>query len=325
MPSPAIAFPKPWLYLFNPTNPHPVNRSMMKTKTFALRCALFAALPAFSLVGAQAQIESEVIPLWTGEAPGAENPAGPSPIITVYRPESPNGTAIVICPGGGYGGLVKGPEGTGIARWLNGHGITGVVLEYRLPNGNPIRPLSDVQQAIRLVRANAKDWNCDPKRIGVMGFSAGGHLASTAATHFDTGDATATDPLTKLSSRPDFAILVYPVITMGAHTHGGSKRNLLGKAPSPEQIKRFSNELQVTAQTPPTFLAHAADDKPVPPENSALFYQALQKHKVPAKFLKLPYGGHGLNGYKGPMWDAWQVQSLRWLTSLNLLDTAAGK
>ena len=118
---------------------------MMKTKTFALRCALFAALPAFSLVGAQAQIQSEVIPLWTGEAPGAEKPAGPSPIITVYRPESPNGTAIVICPGGGYGGLVKGPEGTGIARWLNGHGITGVVLEYRLPNGNPIRPLSDVQ------------------------------------------------------------------------------------------------------------------------------------------------------------------------------------
>ena len=278
----------------------------------------------FAFVGlslsTHAQIEPEVIPLWTGTAPGIGEPGkGAPPTLTVYHPENPTGTAMVICPGGGYGALVRGPEGSGIATWLNQHGITGIVLAYRLPQGNPVRPVSDVKQALRMARANAKAWGYNPNRIGVIGFSAGGHLASTAATHFDTGDPASTDPLMKLSSRPDFAILVYPVITMGAHTHVGSKRNLLGKSPDAALIRRYSNELQVTAKTPPTFLAHAADDRPVPPENSKQFYDALLNHKVPAKYLALPSGGHGLNGYKGPMWDAWQTQSLEWLVSLKLL------
>lgn len=237
--------------------------------------------------------------------------------ITVHHPQKANGTAIVICPGGGYGGLVTGGEGHGIAKWLNDNEITGVVLEYRLPKGRPFVPLLDAQRALRTVRANAKEWNVDSSRVGIMGFSAGGHLASTAGTHFDSGDPNAADPLSQLSCRPDFTILVYPVITMGGTTHRGSRTNLLGAAPSDELIELFSNDKQVTAKTPPTFLAHAVDDKPVPIENSRAFYKALQTHKVPSKLLELPSGGHGLNGYKGPMWDAWQEQSLAWLKTIH--------
>jgi acetyl esterase/lipase len=264
----------------------------------------------------------ERIGIWNGKAPiirlesGAYQTAGEEAWVTVHRATSGSGTAIVICPGGGYGGLVTGPEGHGIAAWLNQHGITGIVLEYRLPKGRPYVPLLDAQRAIRLVRANAQGRNVNPDRIGIMGFSAGGHLASTAATHFDNGQTQSADPIERLSCRPDFAILVYPVITMSDQTHPGSRSNLLGPNPSADLIKNFSNDQQVTAQTPPVFLAHALDDQPVPPENSRMFYQALKTHGVPSKFLELPSGGHGLNGYKGPMWDAWQTQSLEWLTDL---------
>ena len=258
--------------------------------------------------------------LWKGSAPVGDGKfQNEDAFITVHRPAQPNGTAVVICPGGGYGGLAIAPEGHGIAAWLNQHGITGVVLEYRLPHGRSFVPLFDAQRAIRMVRVNAKDWGVDPARIGIMGFSAGGHLASTAGTHFDVGDSKDTDVIQRVSCRPDFMILVYPVVTMGAKTHGGSKGNLLGKNPTPELEKLFSNELQVTAKTPPTFLAHALDDKPVPPENSKAFYDALQSHKVPSKYLELPSGGHGLNGYKGPMWDAWQKQSLEFLVEQKLI------
>jgi len=241
--------------------------------------------------------------------------------ITVFRPApgKANGTAAVICPGGGYGGLVTGPEGSGIALWLNAHGVTGIVLEYRLPRGRRTVPLLDAQRALRTVRTKAGDWGCDPKRVGIVGFSAGGHLASTAATHFDAGDAAAADPIGRASSRPDFAILVYPVISMGEKTHGGSKQNLLGPAPTAEQVELFSNEKQVTAQTPPAYLAHALDDGVVVPENSKLFHEALKAHKVATEYLELPSGGHGLNGYKGPMWDAWQSGSLKWLAALKLI------
>jgi acetyl esterase/lipase len=152
-----------------------------------------------------------------------------------------------------------------------------------------------------------------------MGFSAGGHLASTAGTHFDEGNEKADDAIDRVSCRPDFMILVYPVIVMGEQTHQGSKANLMGKDPAPELVKLFSNEKQVTDRTPPTFLAHALDDKPVPPENSKLFYEALEAHKIPAKYLELPSGGHGLNGYQGPMWDAWQEKSLAWLAELKFI------
>ena len=260
------------------------------------------------------------IPLWDNRAPVGDGKfAEEDAQIFVHSPAKPNGTAIVICPGGGYGGLVMGAEGHGIAQWLGKHGITGIVLRYRLPKGRSSVPLADAQRAIRLVRHRAKEWKLDVNRIGIMGFSAGGHLASTAATHLDEGDTQAKNLIDRLSPRPDFAILVYPVVTMGKHTHGGSKRNLLGSNPSEDQIKLFSNEQQVSKDTPPTFLAHAVDDRPVPPENSRALFAALQKHKVPSEYLELPNGGHGLNGYKGPSWDAWQTRSLEWLREIKLV------
>jgi acetyl esterase/lipase len=259
----------------------------------------------------------ETLSLWIGRAPIGDGTTEDVEVrLTLHRPAEPNGTAIVICPGGGYGGLVTGGEGHGIAKWLNGHGITGLVLEYRLPKGRSYVPLLDAQRAIRTARANAKDWNLDRSKIGIIGFSAGGHLASTVATHFDKGVAQSKDPITRQSSRPDFAILVYAVVTMDKTTHAGSRRNLLGDKPSDELIDLFSNEKQVTADSSPTYLAHALDDRAVVPANSQAFHDALMQHSIPTEYLKLPSGGHGLNGYKGPMWDAWQKQSLEWLAIL---------
>lgn len=276
---------------------------------------------------ARAQGEKDAKPerigLWNKRAPIGDGKFQDVEVwITVHHAKKPNGTAIVICPGGGYGGLVTGAEGHGIAAWLNRHGITGAVLEYRLPGGRSQVPLLDAQRALRTVRANAKAWNVDPERIGIMGFSAGGHLASTAGTHFDAGDASSTDPVQRLSCRPDFMILVYPVISMGDKGHQGSRNNLLGKNPDAKLVEWFSNEKQVTEKTPPTFLAHAKDDRPVPPENSKMFYDALRAKKVAAHYLELPSGGHGLNGYKGPMWDAWQERSLAWLAEMKLVPPA---
>ncbi len=262
--------------------------------------------------------------LWNHHVPiGGGKFAKEEAWITVHRPRVANGAAVVICPGGGYHVKMMEPEGHGIARWLNRHGITGVVLDYRLPAGRPYVPLLDAQRAIRMVRANSREWNLDPARIGVMGFSAGGHLASTAATHFDDGNLSAADPIDRVSCRPDFAILIYPVIKMGeTTTHKGSQANLLGSAPPPELVRLFSNEKQVTSRTPPTFLAHALNDTVVPPDNSRAFHQALLDHNIASEFLELPSGGHGLNGYKGPMWDAWQEKSLEWLAKMNFMPRA---
>ena len=269
---------------------------------------------------------AEKLSLWSGDAPEGEGKFDTAkPVITVYRAEKPNGAAMIICPGGGYGGLVTGAEGSGIAQWLNGHGITGIVLEYRLPKGRNMVPLLDAQRAIRMARANADAWKIDPKRIGIIGFSAGGHLASTAATHFDAGNAAASDPVERVSSRPDFAVLVYPVISMGEIGHGGSRNNLLGQNPSAELVKLFSNELQVTPQTCPCYLTHALDDKVVSIENSRMFYKALQREKINSELLELPSGGHGLNGYKGPSWDAWQNGVLKWLGELKFTTVQAAK
>jgi len=262
----------------------------------------------------------ERIALWNNRAPIGEGKFKEEDAwITVHRPIKANGTAAIICPGGGYGGLVMGAEGHGIAAWLNRHGITGVVLQYRLPKGRSFVPLLDAQRALRTVRFNAVKWGLKPDRIGIMGFSAGGHLASSAGTHFDGGKLEAANPVERVSCRPDFMILVYPVITMGPGTHQGSKNNLLGRNPPPKLVELFSNEKQVTDQTAPTFLAHAIDDRPVPPANSRQFYAALKSKKIPAVYLELPNGGHGLNGYKGPSWDAWQSKSLLWLAQLNLI------
>lgn len=287
----------------------------MKTAITAGVLAILT-LPAY---GEDQSSEPQQIAMWNQKAPVGEGQfEAADALITVHRAGNPNGAAIVICPGGGYGGLVTGAEGHGIAKWLNGHGITGVVLQYRLPRGRSHVPLFDAQRAIRTVRMHAEEWDVNPARVGIMGFSAGGHLAATAGTHFEAGDAKSDEPYKRISSRPDFMVLVYPVITMGKATHGGSKKNLLGSDPSPELIELFSNEKQITKETPPAFLAHALDDRPVPPVNSRMFYEALQAHKVPSKYLELPSGGHGLNGYKGPMWDAWQKQSLEWLLELKL-------
>jgi len=277
------------------------------------------------------------IPLWTGTAPvgqprdgaaadsSAETEAADA-FITVHLPAAPAaGTtaartpAAVICPGGGYGGLVTGAEGHGIAAWLVRHGIAGIVLEYRLPKGRPFVPIADASRALRTVRARAEEWRIDPRRVGIVGFSAGGHLASTAATMFDDGDPQAADPVARQSSRPDFAILVYPVITMLEGGHAGSRKNLLGESPGPALVERFSNDAQVTARTPPTFLAHAIDDRPVPIGNSRGFHEACTRAGVNSRLLELPSGGHGLDGYKGPNWDAWQSGALAWLASLGIV------
>lgn len=260
------------------------------------------------------------VALWNEHAPNGDNSFEPSETwITVHRPEKGNGAAVVICPGGGYGGLVTGAEGHGIATWLNSHGITGIVLEYRLPKGRAMVPLLDAQRAMRTVRSRAGEWSIDPKRIGIIGFSAGGHLASTAGTHFDLGIPDATDPLERTSCRPDFLILIYPVIMFNEKTHQGSMKNLLGSNPSPQQVEWFSSEKQVTSTTPPTFLAHAQNDRVVPPDHSKAFHEALQGKGVVSQYLELPTGDHGLNGYKGPMWDSWQKESLNWLVGLKMI------
>jgi acetyl esterase/lipase len=295
---------------------------MRYVRQLVLSC-LSTMVTILALASASVAEEPNRIPLRDKPDSTTEASSDDKAFITIHKPEHGNETAIIICPGGGYGGLVTGPEGHGIAQWLNRHGIMGIVLEYRLPRGRAMVPLSDAQRAIRLARQDAKDWGLKPDHIGIMGFSAGGHLASSAATHFDSGDANSKAAVERISCRPDFAILVYPVVTMGQQTHGGSKQNLLGTDPKPELVEYFSNEKHVGKNTPPMFLAHALDDKPVPPENSKLLFDALQSQKIPSKYLELPSGGHGLNGYQGPMWDAWQKQSLAWLAELKLIPLEA--
>ena len=291
----------------------------MKSRVF---CAvfLFAATLFLSAFADGEILPPERIPLWNGRAPiGNGNFEERDAFITVHRPARPNGAAMIICPGGGYGGLVTGAEGSGIAQWLNQHGIVGIVLEYRLPRGNSSRPILDAQRAIRTARAHADKWGFKADHVGIIGFSAGGHLAATAATHFDRGHSQSSDPIDQLSSRPDFAVLIYPVITMGEKTHGGSRANLLGANASPEMVTFYSIEKQVTDQTAPTFLAHAKDDTAVPPENSRMYQEAAQQHRVASQYLELPSGGHGLNGYKGLSWDAWQTGALKWLAELKFI------
>ena len=264
---------------------------------------------------------AETLPLWKGDAPEGDGKFSDSSKakLTVHLPENPNGAAIVICPGGGYGGLVTKGEGHGIAAWLNAHGIAGIVLEYRLPAGRPYVPLLDAQRALRTVRANATKWKVDPKKVGIIGFSAGGHLASTATVHFDLGEGKTTDAVARESSRPDFSILIYPVISMDVGVHRGSKKNLMGETPAAGLPEYFSTQKHVKASTPPAFLAHAIDDKVVDIENSRMFYAAQQKAGLPTRLVELPNGGHGLNGYKGPSWDKWQAESLLWLKELKVI------
>ncbi len=297
---------------------------MQKTSKHLLTTLiLFAAFTCWTVSSLAA--EPLRLLIWPGEAPLGEGKSEPVKVpITVHLPEPgvATGAAMVICPGGGYGGRVVEGEGHGIARWLNAHGIAGIVLEYRLPAGNYHRPMLDAKRALRVVRSHAAEWKLDAGRIGIIGFSAGGHLASTAGTHFDAGDAKSADPVERASCRPDFMVLVYPVITMGEKTHGGSRKNLLGVTPTPELIELFSNEKQVTAKTPPAFLTHARTDAVVPVAHSQMFYEALKKHGVAAELQEFPKGNHGFNGYKGEEWDAWQKRSLEWLGERGMLKPA---
>ncbi len=265
---------------------------------------------------------TERVALWPDKAPVGNGKFEDSDLeLEVFLPpaDKATGAAIVLCPGGGYIRHVTDREGYPIAQWLSEHGIATIILEYRLPELRHQIPLLDAQRAIRLTRANAAAWKIDPKRIGILGFSAGGHVASTAATHFDSGNTDSPDPIERLSCRPDFAWLVYPVVTMGKYTNTGSRAELLGPDPKPELVRLYSNEKQVTAETPPTFLAHAVDDKPVPPENSRQFVEAMKAHRVSVELLELPSGGHGLNGCEGPLWEQWKAAALKWLAGQKLL------
>jgi acetyl esterase/lipase len=283
-----------------------------------------------------------VIPLWKGQIPNSQKSDDvevyrentglmgyalvQNPDIKVFLPTKRNttGQALIICPGGGYQGIAYDWEGLDYAKYLNTIGVAGIVLKYRLPvsksNVVPYKsPLMDIQRAIRITRFNAAKWNIDPNKIGVMGSSAGGHLASTAGTHFDPGNPNAKDSIDRMSCRPDFMILMYPVITMKMpYTHKGSRDNLLGKNPGEELVNEFSNELQVTKDTPPTFIVHADDDSGVPVENSLLFYQALRKNKIPAELHIYSEGGHGfaLAANKGHQ-EFWPQACHEWLKWLN--------
>ena len=243
------------------------------------------------------------MPLWPNGAPGALGTAEKDiPTLTAYlpKPELATGAAMVICPGGGYGGLAA-HEGEAYALFLSDNGIAGFVLKYRLGSAGYRHPvmLQDVSRALRTVRANASEWKLDPKRIGVMGSSAGGHLASTLLTHFDSGKPEAEDPIERQSSRPDLGVLCYPVISMGDMGHAGSRKNLLGNDPSPELIKFLSNDLQVTKDTPPCFLFHTVEDAGVPVENSLVFASALRKAGVPFDLHIYEKGPHGMGlGFK---------------------------
>ncbi len=248
------------------------------------------------------------------------------PELHVYRPEIHTGTSVVICPGGGYTILAWDWEGTVMAEWFNSLGITAFVLKYRLPHweSEDCRDkvaLLDAQRAIRTVRSLAADFQLDTSRVGVMGFSAGGHLASTLSTHFDYGMPESGQEVDHWSCRPDFSILMYPVITFDTtYGHTGSRRNLIGDNPSPEVVRHFSNDRQVTAETPPTILIHAADDRAVPPQNSVLYYLALQEHHVPAALHIYDHGGHGFSMAKGEgAVENWTHECASWMSDHGFL------
>ena len=271
--------------------------------------ALVVTLVCLGLASALAQ-PTNSFPLWADGAPGALGKEEKDiPTLTPYWPESSkaSGAAMVVCPGGGYGGLA-GHEGKDYALWFNEQGIAAFVLKYRLGSAGYRHPvmLQDAARAVRTVRANAAAWKIDPKRIGIIGSSAGGHLASTLVTHFDAGNPEATDPIERVSSRPDLGILCYPVITLGEFTHQGSKQNLLGKDPAPELVRLLSNELQVTPQTPPCFVWSTWEDTAVPVENSLQFAAAMRKARVPCDLHVYLKGPHGI----GLGRDAWTPSQL---------------
>jgi acetyl esterase/lipase len=275
------------------------------------------------LLGTLASSRSEIqppVPLWPNGAPGARGTSSNDiPTLTAYLPGGTNatGAAMVICPGGSYVSLAP-HEGNDYALWLNQHGVTCFVLKYRLGSHGYRHPamLNDAARAVRWVRAHAGDFQVDPHRVGIMGSSAGGHLASTLLTHFDAGDTNAVDPIDRESSRPDLGVLCYAVITLGKYTHHGSRDNLIGRNAPPELADSLSNELQVSSNTPPCFIWTTFEDKLVPMENSLLFAEALRKNNVPFALHIYEKGGHGMGLKDKPPFEhphPWAADCLFWL------------
>lgn len=286
--------------------------------------------------------QSKVIDLWKGKVPGAihndkfkqlidtaagwvDNHSIINPYLDVYpaAKEESNGTAVVICPGGAYIGMAVKHEGAQVAKWLNSFGVTAFVLKYRLPDDDimknkTIGPLQDAQRAIRIVRSHAKEWGIDSQKIGILGFSAGGHLASTLSTHYNDKVYESDDTT---SARPDFSILIYPVISMDSKiTHWGSRENLLGKAPSPELVKYYSNELQINKDTPPAFMAHSLNDEAVLAQNSINYALAMHKFNVPCELHLYQSGGHGYGlGNPSSTESSWAESCRKWLEMRGLL------
>jgi acetyl esterase/lipase len=269
--------------------------------------------------------DGQVIPLWSGAAPGAlGSDETDIPAITVYLPRTvaPNTPAVIVCPGGSYRALASNHEGRQVASYLNSLGMAAFVLRYRLgPRYHHPIELGDAQRAIRLVRSHAADWRIDPARVGIMGFSAGGHLAMSASTHFDAGASGAADAVDRAGSRPDFAVLGYPVISMTEEwTHKGSRTNLLGDSPDPELAKSLSGERAVTRETPPTFLFQTNEDTTVPAENAVHYYLALRKAAVPAEMHVFEKGPHGVGlANDDPALSAWSALLANWLRVRKLI------
>jgi acetyl esterase/lipase len=251
------------------------------------------------------------------EASWVVNVSNPELYVFLPSPEKATGIAVLICPGGGYAGLAIAHEGFAIAKWLNDNGIAGIILKYRLPSDltmkdKSVGPLQDAQEAMRVIRRKAQEWKVNPAKVGVIGFSAGGHLASTLSTHFDENVYAVSD---NTSARPDFSILIYPVITLdSSFTHAGSRSNLIGNNPSDEEVRHFSNELQITDKTPPVFLVHSADDNVVPVKNSIVYFEGIQKYKTTSELHIFEKGGHGygLSVGKGTQ-SAWPGMCISWL------------
>lgn len=290
--------------------------------TSAGRLQAQAAAPVTAQAKPNPNAEPETILLWPDGAPGALGKEdGDRPTLTIYRARQPSGASVIVAPGGGYGALASNHEGRQVANLLNAAGVTAFVLKYRLgPRYHHPIELGDAQRAIRFVRARAQEFGLASDRIGMMGFSAGGHLTATAGTHFDAGKADASDPIDRVSCRPDFLILAYPVISFDpAIAHGGSVRNLLGEHPDPKLIEDLSNDLRVTPQTPPTFLFHTNADTGVLAENSVRFYLALRRNKVPAELHIFENGPHGVGLALGdPALSEWPVLLTNWLRGRGL-------
>lgn len=286
-----------------------------------MKVCLITILTAIFMSFANAQTP---IRLWEGDAPNANGKeAIDIPTLTPYLApkDKATGAAIIVLPGGGYRALSDVKEGSAVAEYLNSIGVSAFVLKYRLgPKYGQPNQLLDATRAMRMVRSQTAGWGIDANRIGILGFSAGGHLASTMATHFDSGNPNATEELEKVSSRPDIQILIYPVITMGEFTHKGSKLNLLGENPSDELIKKYSNELQITKETPPAFIVQGVDDKTVPMENSILYIQSLRKNGVPFEFHLYEHGPHGFGlGGADPILSTWKDRLAAWLVLRNFV------